>query len=393
MRKEVIFWGCGNIAKEMYDKYKDEISIVYAISNNPKEISFSPESGKKIQVKRPTSKEKNLEAMIIICSVEYEKIAEQLTLLGYTPFEDFIDHEIAEIIWTNKKVVLLYGFCHLRGIRDCLKNAEYFLKMYIPIYYPDYLFRNFYQQERFQYFIKICSVFVCGMDVSPENHRNNQAILERLKANVKVFRLHAVYFGAYFPQKKRVYNAMNKFAIKIEGYDYTPFSYGDSYLNECIEKRMTLNEIYDSIEYDIIYDREFVLKYVENEWKRLRFQECESDFKILDYIEENYKRERLFRNETHMENKILYQYSKQLLQYLGCKDDIRTVDEPLLNCSQHWIYPCVAEILKLEWDVWSETLDLYTYSGWRKVNMREYIEEYYETCKVIYQLNKKNMLP
>lgn len=393
MKKNVIFWGCGNIASEMYRKYKNDINVIYAISNNPKETSFVPEFGEEIPVKSPFSKNQCLEAVIVICSIEYERIAEQLSLLGFIPFIDFFDYEVAEIMWSKKKLVLLYGSCHLRGVRDCLKNADSFLEVYIPVYYPNYLFCNFYQQERFQYFANICNVFVYGIDISPENYRKNQAVLERLKPNVKVLRLHAVYFGAYFPQKKRVYNDMNEFAVKSEGYDYTPFSYGDSWLNECIKKGMNLEEIFDHIENDELYERRFVLEYMENEWRRLKFQERESDFRIADYIEKNYKRMRLFRNETHMENSILYQYAIQLLQLLGCGAKIRAIDIPLLNCSQHWIYPSVAKALGLEWDVWSEKLDLYTYAGWEQVNMRECIERYYKSCNMIHQLKKEHLLP
>lgn len=393
MKKEVIFWGCGNIASEMYHKYKDYINVIYAISNNPKETSFVPEFGEEIQVKRPFSKNQCLGAVIVICSCEYEKIAEQLSLLGYIPFVDFFDYEVAEILWSKKELVLLYGFCHLRGIRDCLKNADSFLETYIPVYYPNYLFNNFYQQGRFQYFTNICKVFVYGIDISPENYRKNQAVLERLRSDVKILRLHAVYFGVYFPQKQRVYNDMNEFAIKSEGYDYTPFSYGDSWLNGCIEKGMGLEDVFDYIENGEIYEREFVLKYAEMEWRRLKFQEQESDFRIAEYIERNYRRTRLFRNETHMENSVLYQYAMQLLQILGCDTHMRIVDAPLLNCSQHWIYPSVARLLGLEWDVWSEKLEMYTYVGWEKVSVREYIEKYYWTCNMIYQLKREHLLP
>ena len=186
---------------------------------------------------------------------------------------------------------------------------------------------------------------------------------------------------------------MNEFAVKSEGYDYTPFYYGDSWLNECISKGMSLEDVFDSIENKKVYEKEFVLSYLEGEWKRLKYQEKESDFKICNYIEENFRRSRLFRNETHMENLILYQYSLQVLQYLNCISEMTIKEKPLLNCSEHFIYPCVAEILKLEWDVWQEELDLYTYSGWKKVTARDYIKDYYETCSEIRKLKMYYFLP
>lgn len=393
VKKKVIFWGCGKIAKEMYQKYKDEISFAYGISNNSKEVIFIPESGMEYEVKKPENKRKNADGLIVICSADYERIAEQLLLLGYTPFVDFLDYQLADILWSGKKIILLYGPCHLRGVTDCLKEAKAFLERYIPVYYPNYMFLNFYQQERFQYLIHHCSVFVYGIAVSPENYRKNLAILGALEPDVKRICLHIVYFGGYFPQKKRAFNNMNEFAIKSEGADYTPFSYGDSWLNECIAGGMELDDVFDHIENQDIYEKDFVLKYIEGEWQRLKYQEQESDFKIAEYIEKNYRQMRLFRNEAHMENQILYQYAVQLLQHLDIDSEINMPEIPLMNCSQHFIYPCVAKILGLQWDVWSEELDLYTYAGWKKVTVREYIRKYYETCYEIYQLKQKHFLP
>lgn len=393
MKRKVIFWGCGNIAETIYHKYKDEISLLYGISNNPTENIFEAEKGRKFQIRRPERKAQSLDAVIVICSVEYEGIAEQLILLGYSPFSDFIDYEMAEIFWSGKDVVLLYGSCHFRGIRDCLRSSDSFLKKYIPIYYSNYLFHNFYQQERFRRLINYCKVFIYGIDVSPENYRKNTAVISGLKPEVKRLRLHTVYFGGYFPQMKREYNDMNKFAVKCEGFDYTPFSYGDSWLNKCIANGRSLEDVFDDIESKEIYGKDFILRYLENEWLRLKYQEKESDFKIVNYIEKNYRKVRLFRNETHMENCILRLFAIQLMEWLGCSGDIQMENIPLLNCSQHFIYPCVSRTLGLEWDVWSERLDLYTYAGWEKVTMREYIERYYETCSEIYRLKKMYLLP
>ena len=393
MKRKVVFWGCGKIAREIYHKYKDMITLSYAISNDSRETLFVPEEGQEYPVKNPEKKGKGEAGMIVICSADYERIAEQLCLSGYVPFVDFMDYELAESLWTEKRIVLLYGSCHLRGIADCLKRAKEFSQGYAPIYYPNYLFLNFYQQGRLQYLIDHCGVFVYGMTVSRENYRKNRAILERLNPQVRTLCLQNICFGGYFPQKKRNYNKMNECAVKADRYDYTPFSYGDSWLNACIAEGIGLEDIYDAIERKEVYDRDFILKYMEGEWKRLKYQEEESDFRIVGFIEDNYRKRRLFRNETHMENIILYQYTAQVLQYLGCSTQIDAADAPLLNCSQHFIYPCVAKALELEWDVWQEELELYTYAGWEKVTIWEYIRRYYETCREIYYLKGKHMLP
>lgn len=393
MDRKVIFWGCGNIAGQMYRNYKSEFTLLYGISNNPNETAFIPQEGHIFPVKRPENKKGKAKGMIVICCAEYEKVAEQLSLSGYIPFVDFIDYELAETIWTGKKIVLLYGFCHLRGVAECLRGTKEFSKIYMPVYYPNYLFLNFYQQGRLQYLLSHCSALVYARTLDQENYRKNTAILGNLKRSVRVYALHAVYFGGYFPQKKRTYNKMNEFAAKSEGYDYTPFSYGDSWLNECIEQEMGFDDIFEYIEKKEVYEKDFIQRYAEGEWKRLRYQEQETDLRIADYIEKYYRTQRLFRNEAHMENIVLYEYARQVLQYLGCSGRIQETDAPFMKCSQHFIYPCVAKALELGWDVWQEELDLYTYDGWKKVNMKEYIQAYYESCREIRQLKRKYMLP
>lgn len=392
MKKSVQFFGCGNVAKEFYQVYKDQLSIDYAISNNLKEEIFIPKEGEVYEVKRPKVKGKE-EYFIIICSNDYDNIAEQLILLGYLPFVDFIDYELASVFLEGKKLILLYGSCHLRGIKDCLKKVDKFVLEYEPVYYTNYLYQNAYQQMRLNYLIDHCCVFVYDMAVTPENHRKNEAILGRFKPEVKRMCLPTVYFGAYFPQKVRKYNDMNPYAVKCENYDYTPFSYGDSWLNECIEKGMSSYDILDFIEKEPIYESDFVLNYLEGEWKRIAFQEKVCDFNILDYIKENFQKVRLFRNETHMENHVLCKYTSQLLERLGFSFLLPKLNEPLLICSQHCIYPSVAKVLGLEWNVMTEKLELYTYNGWEKLSFVEYINMYVEICSDIRILKRRHILP
>lgn len=391
-KKIVQLFGCGNIAKEFYQNYKDRITITGVISNNPKEMLFCPVQGEEYEVKRPGVK-KVKDACIVICSCDYENIAEQLILLGYTPMKDFIDYELAALVLDERKPVLLYGMCHLRGIKEYVMLSKSFRSQYHAIYYPNYLSQNAYQQMRMNYLVDSCRVFIYGEALTSENYRKNTAILERLNSDVKILCLHTVYFGGYFPQKNRVYNAMNQYAVKAENYDYTPFSYNDSWMNECIDKGMSASAIVDLMNTPSCYNRDDVLRYLDGEWRRLTFQERESDFKILDYIRDNYKKMRLFRNEAHMENNILYQYAVQVLKYLDCNDNLPMPEEPLLKCSQHCIFPGVADILQLEWDVRKEMLELYTYSGWKRVTLAEYVNTYVEMCSDIRKWKKKNLLP
>lgn len=377
----------------MYRSYHADFTLLYGISNDCEESVFVTYDGQKFAVKRPENKRGKPEGTIVICSADYEAIAEQMVLLGYIPLVDFIDYGLAEVLWSGRQIALFYGFCHLRGVVQCLRRTKTFSDAYTAFYEPNYLPLNFYRMRRLRYLAENCGILIYGMALTPENYRKNSAILGGLKCGVKKICLPAVYFGGYFPQGRRSYNAMNELAVKCEGYDFTPFSYGDSWLNDCIIQGVSLYGILEQIEKEEVYSRDFILNYEEREWKRLRYQERDSDIKVVDYLEKNYKVRRLFRNETHMENEIIYQYAERILQVLGCSGNAVVSGTPLLSCSQHFIYPCVAKALDLEWDVWKEELDLYTYNGWKKVSMVEYIKAYYESCGEILRLKRKYMLP
>lgn len=388
----VDFFGCGNTAKKFYFDYGSELNICRMISNNPAEQTVRFHDKSEYKVERPVQKGKNSN-FIIICSNDYENIAEQLMLLGYIPFRDFVDYEMASIVLGEKKILLLYGFCHLRGMKDVLKETASLNKEYEAVFYPNYLFQNAYQQAKLYFLIERCHVLIYGMAVSPENHQKNEALISRLDSSVRKLCLPAVYFGGYFPQKHRAYNALNPYAVKCEHYDYTPFSYGDSWLNACLDKGMDIQDIMDTIDRGPVYKRDFVLRYMEGEWKRLKFQEKESDFRICEYIQTNFRKFRLFRNEAHMENVVIYQYVMQVLHLLGYTESVPEVTEPLMKCSQHFIYPGVANALGLEWDVRKEILELYTYNGWKQVTLEEYIRTYAEVCGSIRKLKMQNLLP
>ncbi|MCI8373329.1 MAG: hypothetical protein HFI75_13255 [Lachnospiraceae bacterium] len=391
-RRHINIFGCGKTAVQFYNRYKKQVQIGYAISNNKKELFFSPEEGVEYKVKRPEAK-MGQEDLIIICSNDYDNIAEQLMLLGYQPFKDFIDYQLADILWSEKKIALLYGICHLRGISECLRQSKEFTERYEVFYYANYLISSVYGNMRFQYIITKCDLLIYNFAASPESSRMNEAVLSRLPKKGKTLCLPIIYFGGYFPQSQRMFNEMNPYAIKCDGYNYTPFSYGDSWLNQCIDQGMSVADILDSLYHTDIYDEQFLESYLENEWKRFRFQEQQGEFRFADYIQENFQKRRLFRNEGHMENEILIYYARQVLEKLDVDDTLNIIDEPLMKCSQHLIYPSTAKILGLEWDVMNEILDLYTYNGWKKISVCEFVEKYVEYSSAIRRLKSEKLLP
>lgn len=392
-KRKVMIFGCGNNAKKFCEQYGDDLPVVGFYSNNTRENFFTFHNST-WNVIQPKPKDEST-PYIIVCSKAFESISEQLILMGYKPFEDYIDEEMAGYLLNERKVILLYGFCHLRAIKDCLNHSKMFHQEYCAYYFSNYLPGTIYEKQALKFWIERCEILIYSQSLTLENSTINQILLSYLEKNIKALCIPAIYFSGYFPQKNRVGNKLNQYSIKCENHEYTPFSYEDGWLNECIDKGMTAQDVLEALYTETIYEKNFILDNLEKEWKRNYLMESKSDFKIVDYLEKNYKRKRLFRNEAHMENVVIEQYAKQIMDCLGLQDPLcfYHIEHPLLICSQHVIYPEVGNVLGLEWDVKTEKLDLYTYNGWKSVTMEEYINLYMEVCSHIKELKGKQMLP
>ncbi|WP_026526301.1 WcbI family polysaccharide biosynthesis putative acetyltransferase [Butyrivibrio sp. VCD2006] len=391
---KIILWGCGNTAREFYAKYGNSLNIIGFLSNNVKEKVFSPDNDIIFEVKRPVPKcKEGLGDLIIICSIAKREIEEQLMLLGYEPFVDFIDFQMAAQMLANKEIALFYGVCHLRAIKEALMTSKVFSDSYEAFFVANYFTLSAYDVKRLEYLSKNCKLFIYGQSMDARDYRMNQTLMVNLGKNVTVLAVPVIAFGTYFSQIKRPFNRMNRFAVKCEGYDYTPFSYEDSFINQCIDEGLSTTDIIRKVTDENVYDRDKTVELFTQELKRIKFQESTTDISISDYIKDNYQKIRLFRNEAHMENEVVYQYASQILHKIGMPVSFDIQSDSFFFCSQHLIYPCAAEALGLEWDVTKEKLSLYTYKGWRIVSFQEYLMEYIEYCTKIREMKYCGLLP
>lgn len=391
---KIIIFGCGNTARDFLSETEGKINVSLFWSNDNSEREYSSDQGKCYVVNRPCSKDKiDNDYLIIICSIYFDDIAEQLQLLGFIPFRDFIDDQIAKTMFSEKKIALMYGACHLRAVKDALMTSLVFSDQYEAFYFPNYLQVSVYESMKLCYIVEHCSLFLYGISVEARDYRKNKALLDRISKNVQIISIPIICFGGYFPQLERPFNRMNRYAIKCEGKDYTPFSYEDSFLNRCIDEGLSVDTILEKIADGNVYEQSWIRNMLDDEWKRVRFQESDSDIKALSYISDNYKKRRLFRNEAHMENAVIYHYAEQIIAKLGFKPNFDKGITPFFYCSEHPIYGCTSRAIGLEWNVMDEVLDLYTYEGWKRVSVYEFIEAYIESGQKIRELKEKGLLP
>lgn len=111
IKREIVLFGAGKIAEKFVYQYFNEVNICY-IWDNLKTGEFLGH-----QIKKPEYYKKYF---IIVTSISYFEIRNQLISMGYCEFHDFIPASIF-----NKKIAIVYGNCHMNAVKlylECHKE-------------------------------------------------------------------------------------------------------------------------------------------------------------------------------------------------------------------------------------------------------------------------------
>ncbi len=194
-----------------------------------------------------------------------------------------------------------------------------------------------------------CDIFIY-QPYKGENEYNTDIVLGDLrKKNKRLLEISVPFlnFGGYSPD---FYIEKNK--VKCEKYPYGRFPQGSSVLSGV--KRVE--------ELDIS-------KNLEESFGKMRKIEEFCDIKIVDFVRENYKKERLFYSNNHCSNSVLYKITGEISVLCGIKE-LRKFESEMLRDHSVLILPRVREELGLEFEGKNK---LY---GGEEVDEEEYIRRY-----------------
>lgn len=392
--KKLALFGCGNTAISFCLKHfkgsEEDITLCY--SNNVKEVEFIVEGIKISDVVRAKAFNQEDNIFIIICSISYVEISEQLVDLGYTPFQDFVTSDFYDVLVSPKRIAVAYGICQLRGTVDCLKNTPSFMEKYTIYYYESYNKRFNLETERL-FLTEICDLFLYSKGISQMERIKMEGILGRLNKKCIAIGMPIISFCGYFLKDDIRVNIPNPYSVISRKSPFIAFRFGDEYINSLIDLKCSVYEIYEKV---MVYgknDEKRIRDKCNKELLKLKCIDKNGDIHIAEFIKKMYKKERLFRNETHIENAIAIEYASQICEMLKISFDIGIINEPLMKHSQHIIYPSVHEALELEWDWEHSTYDLFTYNGWEKLSFFEFIEVYVNYCSNIKKMIDRGLIP
>lgn len=155
-----------------------------------------------------------------------------------------------------------------------------------------------------------------------------------------------------------------------------PFPYGFKELNNYIcTEQYTVDEVIELSKRDDFLSLDYIIDRMNYGMNFLKNVEKSTTIIISDFIEENYKKHKLFYTVSHPTNFLLAEFLKRLLKALNLNDDCvensQFMQVEVFGDHIVPIYPCVEKCLELEF----ENDDIFCYG--RQMSYDTFIHEYY----------------
>ncbi len=356
--KPLALFGIGFRGERFYYTCDKRENIKVCFDNNCFETSFHG-----ITVLLP--EKQNVSKYFIIITIEdYKPIRNQLEDFGLDEFEDFIGWE-----FYNRKVALIHGNCYRRIWDQCLNSSEDFKRKY-TLYENPQIHMNTERAIR-ESALRHCDLLIT-QDIQADNAYGYKLSCEYIKKSVpatcKIVVIPNLFGlgGGFFPQAK-----LNKDKKKKRNV----FPESDMNIDKLAARGdIDCTQIEKELKKDI-YQKEFIISNFNKYIFKISKRELNWDIKIVDFILDKYKAEKIFFDTRHPTNIVLEEIVRRLLFFLEMDSDFQHSSDEISE-EEMPVYPCVKEALELEWDIENirNNDSKKLISG--KMDMKEYIREY-----------------
>lgn len=302
-------------------------------------------------------------------------------------FFSFIFMNLAFSLESQKPVCTIYGNCQGLFIYDLLKK-------YFPETYKYNYISNWKSIEDPQNFSALqcqeADIFIY-QPIEGYGQIDSEYIKNHLlKPSCITISFAYLYFKGYFPDYVKDENNLKTVSWNAP---YGLFPYGQKKIQELINNGIPIDKIVKISKGKNFLKPEFIQNELNEGMRILRKKEEVTDIKLADFIEKNYSKIRLFHSVNHPSNFLLNELAKEVLFRMGL--DFHEIENQFLNGDEyfHWthpiIYPCVAKVLKLQFDTQQTTLAEID-NEQIKVNLvlyDYYIKKYFE---ILYSKERRN---
>lgn len=204
---------------------------------------------------------------------------------------------------------------------------------------------------------------------SKHGNQSSEYILQKLPSDCITISFPYIYFKGYWLESTK--NPVNK---RSKEFPFGKFPYGDANIIDMTTKGYSKNQIIEELHNPDFYDESTLVENVDSTLEELRKREKETDVKIADFIEANYKDIHLFYSPNHPANIIGFHIANQILQLIGMSSLLHPNKSEKFSGYQVPIYPSVINKLGLSFVQQNHKYNLKFAE--ERLNFGKYIEEY-----------------
>lgn len=373
---DIIIFGAGLNGVKF--AYQNESRVMHFVDNKSKLSKI-----KNWDICRPVRENLNGPIVVAATTQGYVQIAMQLIELGLVEFEDFIFYK-----WLNKKIAIFHGNCQMEVIKNVLLESRSFNEVF-SVYQIPMIHVN---KAKFinEFALKACDLFV-HHEISVNNkhsyYLSDEYILQNLNQDadrITVPNLNGLG-RAFFPSLFRP-NINNRPIGNSDGANqYGLFPAADEVILKGIGAGWSVEEIIEHIKSDNVFDKGAIIDNFNEQITYYKGREKAWDIKIIDYILEHYKKEKMFYDLAHPTGIVMNKIISGILDRLGLESADMLCDDELstkynMQDFETVIYPAVKRALELEYD----TEYVRTKSTGKKLkeemDIEEYVKEYVWWC-------------
>lgn len=351
--------GAGLEAEEfMYNCYVEHITIDFIIDNYITGEFHNCKIYKLDEVENI-----NNYFIVVACKSKetYLQIKDLLGKRGLNEFDNFIWFRM----W-NKKIIAINANCHGTALKKYLTASDEF-NLKFAIYPIPELQNNFLIEDNI---LKNVDVYI-HQDIRAENkvsyYLSDEFILTRLKQDCQRICIpNFVGFGKMFFQ-----------TVNEGGYvanRQVLMFYRDNAIDQCVEKdkECSLDELKDMLN-DLRIDEEETHKKFNEYMIKIKKREKNWDIKVSEYIEENYKYQKLMNDIDHPSNLMMKYICDQVAEHL----EIEPVGFDCFDLGvETFLQPRIKEVLGMDFEEKEVEMAQRFPSGKKKINYDDYLRQY-----------------
>lgn len=365
-KKRIVIMGAGVDAERLY----------YYLGDAKEKVSFLVDSNREgyfhdIPIKPWDAVKAELKNYYVLISSRkyYSEMREQLIGVGLREFVDFIKGACY-----GKKTVYINGNCYAEVYGKLLQSVEKFRDKYF-VYYDTPLCD---QEEYAEDILRECSVCL-SQDVRDDNKYGVKTSLTWHKNNINksaelIVVPNLVGLGkAFFPQSS---DNGEKNNCEYPMLPYGMFPYSDDIIDKMILQGKDFNEILNTIKSNNVFSHNNIYTTFQRVTGRFIEREKNWDIKIMDYVMSHYKKEKIMYDLRHPNGNVFKEITNRILRRLNIDDEVKINIE--VNDFEIPVYPCVAELLELQWHLDMHPTPLEMHGG--RSSLDNYIKEYIYWC-------------